>query len=297
MLLPGDWVEVLPHTRIIEELDERCSVEGLPFMPEMLPYCGRRYRVALRAERTCVHPPERPLRRLENCLVLEGLRCDGSSHGGCQLGCALFWKEAWVRRVDGPAPTDRSELVAPLPSLPTRTVPDGSLYFCQGTQLVNATKPGEPLWKPGQYARFLATRTFTLAEIIGMFGRPLLRRIWRSVAWRTRRPPSRPAALGLAPGEWVRVKTRQGIAETLDDDGTYRGLGFGGDMYAYCGRRMRVEKRVDRIIDEATGRIRSVRDTVMLEGSVCEKYLGCARGMPILWREAWLERVNAPTDL
>ena len=35
-----------------------------------------------------------------------------------------------------------------------------------------------------------------------------------------------------------------------------------------------------------------VHDTVILEGSVCEWHRGCACGIPILWREAWLKRVE-----
>jgi hypothetical protein len=27
---------------------------------------------------------------------LSDLRCDGSAHAGCQAGCLLFWKEAWL---------------------------------------------------------------------------------------------------------------------------------------------------------------------------------------------------------
>jgi lipopolysaccharide/colanic/teichoic acid biosynthesis glycosyltransferase len=57
---------------------------------------------------------------------------------------------------------------------------------------------------------------------------------------------------------------------------------------------MRVLERVDRIIVEATGQLRTVHDTVILEGSVCDRYLGCARGMPFLWRESWLRRVAGP---
>ena len=37
--------------------------------------------------------------RMRNAVHLEGLRCDGQAHGGCQAGCLLYWKEAWLRRV------------------------------------------------------------------------------------------------------------------------------------------------------------------------------------------------------
>ena len=109
ILLPGAWVEVLPAAEIVRTLDGNQALEGLPFMPEMLHHCGQRYRVALRAERTCINPPEVPFRRLRDAVVLEGLRCDGSLHGGCELGCMFLWKEAWLRRIpaDGAAAVPR----------------------------------------------------------------------------------------------------------------------------------------------------------------------------------------------
>jgi hypothetical protein len=82
------------------------------------------------------------------------------------------------------------------------------------------------------------------------------------------------------------------ILRTLDARRTHKGLSFGGEMYGQCGRRMRVLKRVERIMNEKNGRIRLVNDSVLLGGSVCDRYLGCARGMPFIWREAWLKRVE-----
>ena len=37
---------------------------------------------------------------MTNAVHLEGLRCDGAGHDGCQAGCLLFWKESWLKRVD-----------------------------------------------------------------------------------------------------------------------------------------------------------------------------------------------------
>ena len=99
-------------------------------------------------------------------------------------------------------------------------------------------------------------------------------------------------ALGLEPGEVVEVKNREEILRTLDARRMHKGLSFGGDMSGQCGRRMRVLTRVDRVIVEGSGRLRPVHDTVLLEGSTCDRYFGCARGMPFLWREAWLARVE-----
>lgn len=295
-LRPGSWVEVLTASEILGTLDADQSLDGLPFMPEMLAFCGHRYRVALRAERTCVHPPEIPFRRLEGSVVLEGLRCDGSLHGGCRLGCMFFWKEAWLREVPRGQFAQTKVESERRPRLRATSVTDPGVYFCQATALRRATAPGEPIWKPGQYLQFLKSRTFTVPELVAMFFRLGGRRLgwlFRSiVARRSGVEPSVASPLGLKPGEWVEVKSRGEILQTLNPQRTHKGLPISGDMYEQCGRRFRVRERVDRVVQEGTGRLLRVHDTVTLEGSVCDRYFGCARGMPFLWREAWLKRVE-----
>src|SRR5260370_38331188 len=75
-------------------------------MPEMLFFCGRQYRVSRRAFKTCVDDKE--MRRLENAVFLEDLRCNGKSHGGCAKACLIFWKEAWLKPVGSFASTNGS---------------------------------------------------------------------------------------------------------------------------------------------------------------------------------------------
>ena len=65
-------------------------------MPQMFQYCGQRFRVFKRAHKTCDPIYSMAGRKLENAVHLE-LRCDGKAHGGCQVGCLLFWKDAWLR--------------------------------------------------------------------------------------------------------------------------------------------------------------------------------------------------------
>jgi hypothetical protein len=300
------WVEVLPAAEIVHTLDEDQALEGLPFMPEMLRHCGQRHRVALRAERTCLTPPEVPFRQLRNAVVLEGLRCDGSLHGDCDLGCMFLWKEAWLRPVGAgagsPAPLDITGAAGPeaTPALRATLADDPAHFFCQATELPRATEPGEPAWKPGQYVHLVRVRTLTLRDLVVQFGRPVARRLRWFVASLDPRPKPRPALieshLGLQPGEWVEVRSREEIRRTLDAHGAHTGLAFSTDMYRLSGRRMRVERRLAHVVVEATGKLQAVRDTVILEGSYCERYRGCARGMPIFWREAWLKRVGPPPD-
>src|SRR3954449_2660500 len=94
----GELVRVRSAEEILATLDERGALDSLPFMPEMLPFCGKEFRVDRRATKACDTIDWSALRRMENAVHLEQLRCDGSAHGGCQAGCLLYWKEAWLRR-------------------------------------------------------------------------------------------------------------------------------------------------------------------------------------------------------
>jgi hypothetical protein len=95
----------------------------------------------------------------------------------------------------------------------------------------------------------------------------------------------------------VRVKDHRAILETIDDRYMNRGLTFGAEMAPYCGGMFRVHSRVDRIIDEKTGKmIRMKNACIILEGVVCQarynaRMLFCPRATYAYWREIWLERV------
>src|SRR5262245_10013591 len=115
--MPGEWVEVRSPAEILATLDAEGCLDHLPFMPEMLPYCARRFRVYKRADKTCDTIGPWTLRRMVNTVHLALLRCDGAAHGGCQAGCLFFWKEAWLKRAsdastpasDTPRPDRRRE--------------------------------------------------------------------------------------------------------------------------------------------------------------------------------------------
>jgi hypothetical protein len=207
----------------------------------------------------------------------------------------FLWKEAWLREVHAGRGHDPAVRVDDVPALRVSAISDGERFFCQATELPRATEPGDPSWKPGQYLRFLKVRTLSLAELIAMFGRPVLRRArWFAaslVPGRAAPAVAIETSVGLQPGEWIEVRSRDEILQTLDAEGRHKGFSFSTADYEQCGRRMKVMRRVDRIIVEGTGRLRPVQDTGILEGSICDRYRGCARGIPILWRETWLKRV------
>ena len=100
-LRPGDIVEVRPAAEILATLDADGTLDDMLFMPEMRQYVGRRFTVSRRVEKICDTIAATGSRRVYDTVYLEDLRCDGSGHGGCQAGCRIYWKEAWLRRVDG----------------------------------------------------------------------------------------------------------------------------------------------------------------------------------------------------
>ena len=65
----------------------------------------------------------------------------------------------------------------------------------------------------------------------------------------------------------------------------------------------RVRARVERIIDERTGKmILFPRDCIILDGVICraqysERRLFCPRSLYPYWREIWLRRANVSVEL
>ena len=107
--------------------------------------------------------------------------------------------------------------------------------------------------------------------------------VWRAAVNRLRRLAGRPPQgqvsglqikppkgdLNLGPGEWVEIKSRAEIEATLDGGGKNRGLSFEAEMLEHCGRRYRVAFQVRRIINEQTGKMVQLSNTVVLNGVVC----------------------------
>jgi hypothetical protein len=153
----GDWVEVRSKEEILSTLDNNGQLEGMPFMPEMLAFCGKKLPVYKRAHKTCdtVFPIRG--RRVDRAVHLE-TRCDGQAHGGCQASCLLFWKDAWLKPVVADSQDDASRIAAQSDDANARSArrctesdlwaraevsdPDGGAptYVCQATRLPYATK-------------------------------------------------------------------------------------------------------------------------------------------------------------
>lgn len=98
--------------------------------------------------------------------------------------------------------------------------------------------------------------------------------------------------LNLNPGETVQVKPEQEILATLDADCKHHGLLWMRGMERYCGKKYKVLKRIKTIRLEGDGRLRKMKNTVLLENVICDgsEYYGCDRSCFHFWREVWLKR-------
>ena len=301
----GDRVEVRSREEILATLDAQAAIEGMPFMPEMLKFCGRQFTVAAVAHKTCDTVNRTGGRKLERMVHLEDTRCDGSAHGGCEANCNLFWREEWLKPAAGGTP------VAPpvqAPSAARCTVgglqaaiqaagstPTSPVYSCQATCVPHASRP-LAWWDLRQYWRDVRTgnqrrahvlRVLVLALAYRLMTLPVGYRLLRALYARLHRRLTGHSAphvvgtvpeglatpietLGLAPGERVRVKSAAQIAESLSTANKNRGLWFDSEEVPYCGGTYTVQRQVTRIIDERSGRMLPIRTPcVILEGVVC----------------------------
>lgn len=319
----GDLVEVRSATEILATLDEKGELDNLPFMPEMLQFCGKRLTVHKVAHKLCDTISASGLRWMNNAVHLTGARCSGQAHGGCQTACLLYWKESWLMRVDDlptisgeptrlPVNGDRSSILEKA----TRKAPgpDGEERFsCQATELLRAAPSRIRFWDLRQYVTDLRTGNVSMGELLRTFlfhlfnvyqdrSKRILPRcltIREGLSWGFVKGyvvGSTPAArLDLQPGELVRIKAKEEIMRTLDSKRLNRGMGFEEEMARACGRTARVTRRVERCIDEKTGRMLSMKTPcIALEGVVCDGvyHANCPREFIPFWREIWLERVD-----
>jgi hypothetical protein len=181
----GEAVEVRSAEEILATLDEHGCLDSLPFMPEMLQFCNKRFTVYKRADKTCDTIDKTGGRRLFNTVHLgaaqqsDGLRCDGAAHGGCEASCLLFWNEAWLKRPEPKEPPGREIEITPaqrdaqtamdakLRRVAVVKEPDkddAGIYRCQATQLKAYTRP-LVWWDVRQYVRDFASGNVRAGEL------------------------------------------------------------------------------------------------------------------------------------
>jgi hypothetical protein len=305
----GELVQIRSKEEILATLTPDGRIDGMPFMPEMLQFCGQEVRVGSVAHKTC-ETAKRTYqgRRLESTVHLADLRCDGSAHGGCQAACRLFWRDEWLRPADEAVKTtttpqtpmssrcDEASLVAAAQRV-RGVEANGLRYSCQATELYEATKPLR-WWDPRQYILDITTGNHSTGAVVRALWLGAMRawlrntprgyRLVKRLRETTHRylvggelpdiqgavPAGQPTPTGridLKPGERVRIKPKSEILETIrEDNNKNRGLSFDQEMVRYCGSVATVHSSVTNIIDEGTGEMVSMKQPcIILDGVVC----------------------------
>ena len=311
-LRAGDLVVVRSAHEILRTLDGDRTLDGLPLMPEMLEFCGKRFRVLNRVVQATVDGAflsshaESFVREFWNndVVILRGVRCSGGEHDGCQRGCAIFWKEAWLEKADERDDQSATQPVSAVPAsaellpvLKTRTAPDR--YFCQSSEFLKAT---QHLSFAQRFQKCFSAVAAGNISVWGMMKRLLVWACWKvhvrliGEHLRGAQKNTPTEFLDLQPGDLVEVKSIQEIVATLNQDGRNRGLHFSADQRPFCGGRYRVRSRADKFIAEGTGEMKHFRNTVILEDVLCDSacfaFGGCYRADLLYWREIWLRKVE-----
>ncbi len=222
----GDRVEVLSKEEILATLDANGALAGMPFMPEMLRYCGQQLTIETVAHKTCDTACRTGGRKLDRMVHLKGVRCDGGAHGGCEADCNIFWREEWLRPAQEPQRlparpgtgargctearlTDATREAGDHGG-PDAASSDGPAYRCQATLLFVASRP-LAWWNFRQYLLDVTTgnfglraaaRVLWLAALAQLVNLPVGYRVFRGLYERmhqrlTRRPA--PHIAGTAP--------------------------------------------------------------------------------------------------
>ncbi len=200
---------------------------------------------------------------------------------------------------------------------------DGPRYRCQATQLPSFST-FLPWWDLRQYIEDYTSGNATLIELfrgtvfagyasiikagIGL-GAPLrwlydrVQGLWGGMPYpcKTGSIPIGVATpigtLDLQPGEIIKVKYYDEILATLNTENKNRGLSFDAEMVPYCGGTYRVRTRLNKFIDEKTGKLLSLKNAAfILEGATCQSRYSrcrmfCPRSIYSWWREIWLDRL------
>jgi hypothetical protein len=96
-LQDGEWVEVRSAREIFATLDKKDKLRGLRFTPEMAKFCGKRFKVYKKLDKIILEATGE-LRKIKTpTVLLEGVFCDGTAHGGCDRSCFCFWREQWLK--------------------------------------------------------------------------------------------------------------------------------------------------------------------------------------------------------
>jgi hypothetical protein len=111
-LQQGDLVRVRPLKDILATIDKQNNNRGMGFDAELVPYCGKVFRVQTRVEKF-IDERTGYIRRMKTpAVILDGVYCQSrysENRVFCPRGIYAWWREVWLERV-----SDDAKAEAPL---------------------------------------------------------------------------------------------------------------------------------------------------------------------------------------
>jgi len=101
-LQPGDLVRIRPLTDILATIDKQNQHRGMGFDAELVPFCGKTFRVLTRVE-NFIDERTGYIRRMKTpAVILDGVYCQSRYSENrlfCPRGIYAWWREIWLERV------------------------------------------------------------------------------------------------------------------------------------------------------------------------------------------------------
>jgi hypothetical protein len=110
-LQPGELVRVKSHEEILRTLNTSSKNRGLQWDAELVPYCGKTYRVANRVHNVIDEKTGKMVRMKSPSILLDSVICQ-ARYSPCRMFCPrstyAYWREIWLERVEVPPSTEEA---------------------------------------------------------------------------------------------------------------------------------------------------------------------------------------------
>lgn len=102
-LQPGELVRVKSHEEILRTVNTASRNRGLWWDAELVPYCGKTFRVLSRVTRI-IDEKTGQMQEMKNpCIILDSVICQ-ARYSACRMFCPrstyAYWREIWLERIE-----------------------------------------------------------------------------------------------------------------------------------------------------------------------------------------------------
>jgi hypothetical protein len=101
-LQPGELVRVKSHREILQTLNSEGKNRGMSWDAELVPYCGKTFRVLKRVTRILDEKTGEMQEMKNPCIILDSVVCE-ARYSHCRMFCPRsiysYWREIWLERI------------------------------------------------------------------------------------------------------------------------------------------------------------------------------------------------------